>query len=225
MNISIQEYLIAIYRLQTDQEPVTTTDLAAHLGLAPASITGMLQRLHSLGLVEHTPYQGATLTLAGRGEALRLLRIHRLWELFLTEVLGISWDEVHAEAHRLEHATSDRLADRLEDFLAQPKVDPHGQLIPSREGQIPARQSLPLSQVAAGQTVTLVEVPDNNADLLRYLGDLGLYPGVSIQVIAVAPFEGPFTIRIGKNEQALGRELVAKLLVTRIDDPKEEKDE
>jgi DtxR family Mn-dependent transcriptional regulator len=221
MNISIQEYLLAIYRLQVEQDPVTTTDLAVHLGLAPASVTGMLQKLHSLGLVEHTPYQGARLTAAGQEEALRLLRIHRLWELFLTKVLGLSWDEVHAEAHRLEHATSDRLADRLENFLSQPKSDPHGQLIPSREGKLPSRHSLPLSEVTAGEMVALVEVPDSNAELLRYLGELGLYPGIIIQVLAVAPFKGPHTIRFGNNEQAIGWELAGKLLVTRMDDSTE----
>jgi DtxR family Mn-dependent transcriptional regulator len=214
ITISAQEYLQAIYRLRAGHDPVTTTELAAHLGVAPASVTGMVRRLHREGLVEHVPYQGVTLTAAGRHEALRLVRIHRLWELFLAEVLGISWDEVHAEAHRLEHATSDRLADRLAAFLDDPQTDPHGQRIPSREGALPERQSLPLSEVGAGERVTLIEVPDGNPELLRYLGDLALYPGAEIRVVDVAPFDGPLTIRVDEGEHVLGRRLAAQLLVT-----------
>jgi DtxR family Mn-dependent transcriptional regulator len=216
ITISAQEYLQAIYRLQVGQAPVSTTQLAAHLDVAPASVTGMIRRLHREGLVEHVPYQGVTLTAAGRHEALRLVRIHRLWEVFLAEVLGISWDEVHAEAHRLEHATSDHLADRLSAFLDDPQIDPHGQRIPSREGALPERQSLPLSEVGAGETVILTEVPDGDPELLRYLGDLALYPGAEIHVVDVAPFDGPLTVRLDEGERVLGRALAAQLLVAEI---------
>jgi DtxR family Mn-dependent transcriptional regulator len=224
-SISVQEYLQAIYRLQTGHTPVSTTELAAYLDVAPASVTGMFRQLHRQGLVEHVPYQGVTLTAAGREEALRLLRAHRLWELFLSEVLDVAWDEVHAEAHRREHATSERLADRLAEFLDQPQTDPHGQPIPSREGLLPSRDSFPLSQVGVGQAVTLAEVPDSDPELLRYLGDLALYPGAKIRVIAAAPFGGPLTIRLRESEQALGRELAARLLVTYAADTGEEQNE
>jgi DtxR family Mn-dependent transcriptional regulator len=132
---------------------------------------------------------------------------------------------VHAEAHRLEHATSERLADRLAEFLDQPQNDPHGQRIPSREGALPTRDSLPLSQVGVGQSVTLVEVPDGDAELLRYLGDLALYPGAEMEVVAKAPFGGPLTIRLGDSEQVLGRELAIQLLVTYRNDNEEELNE
>jgi DtxR family Mn-dependent transcriptional regulator len=221
-SISVQEYLQAIYRLQVEQSPVSTTELASHLNVAPASVTGMVRKLDRQGLVEYVPYQGVTLTPNGRQEALRLLRIHRLWELFLTEALGVPWVEVHAEAHRLEHATSDRLADRLAEFLDEPRIDPHGQRIPSREGILPPRDSLPLSRVDVGQVVTLAEVPDGDPELLRYLGELALYPGTEIEVVAVAPFNGPLTIRQAGGEQALGRELAAQLLVTYTTDNQEE---
>jgi DtxR family Mn-dependent transcriptional regulator len=225
ISISAQEYLQAIYRLQVDPSPVATTELAAYLKVAPASVTGMVRKLHRRGLVEHVPYQGVTLTPAGRQEALRLVRIHRLWELFLTKALGVSWDQVHAEAHRLEHATSERLADRLAEFLDQPETDPHGQRIPSREGALPTRDCLPLSQVGVGQSVTLVEVPDGDPELLRYLGDLALYPGAEIQVVAAAPFGGPLTIRLDEREQVLGRELATQLLVTHRNSNEEEHNE
>lgn len=213
ISVSMQEYLQAIYRLEAEQAPVSTNALATSLDLAPASVTGMVRKLHQQGLVNHMPYQGVTLTQEGRQEALRLIRIHRLWELFLSKVLGVSWDEVHHEAHRLEHATSDRLADRLEEFLHQPKTDPHGQRIPSRDGALPARESLPLSQVDVGRRVGLVEVPDGDPELLRYLAELGLYPGTKMRVAAMAPFNGPVIIQVGGSEQVLGRELASRLLV------------
>jgi DtxR family Mn-dependent transcriptional regulator len=220
----MQEYLRAIYQLQEERSPVGTTDLAAYMDLAPASVTGMIRKLHDQGLVEHVPYRGVTLAPAGRQEVLRLVRIHRLWELFLAEVMDLSWDEVHEEAHRLEYATSDRLADRLAEFLDQPQTDPHGQRIPSREGVLPPRSSLPLADVEAGQTVALVEVPDGNAELLRYLGDLELYPGAKIQVVAVGPFNGPFTIQVGESERILGRDLAGRLMVAYAHDNREEHD-
>jgi DtxR family Mn-dependent transcriptional regulator len=221
ISISMQEYLQAIYRLESEKAPVSTTALAESLELAPASITGMVRKLHQQGLVNHTPYQGVTLTQEGRQEALRLVRIHRLWELFLSEVLDVSWDKVHEEAHRLEHATSDRLADRLAEFLHQPKTDPHGQRIPSREGALPERDSLPLSQVDVGQQVSLVEVPDGDPELLRYLAQLGLYPGAEVRVVAVAPFNGPVTFQVADSEQVLGRELARRLLVIYREDKKD----
>jgi DtxR family Mn-dependent transcriptional regulator len=224
-SVSVQEYLQAIYRLQVGQSPVSTTELAATLDVAPASVTGMLRKLHRQGLVEHVPYQGVTLEPAGRREALRLLRIHRLWELFLTKVLGIAWDEVHQEANRLEHATSDRLADRLAEFLDQPQTDPHGQRIPSREGTLTFRECMPLSEASPGQTVTLVEVPDGNPEVLRYLGDLALYPGTELSLVAVAPFNGPMTLRVGNKEHVLGRELAGQLLVSSHEKKEEENHE
>jgi DtxR family Mn-dependent transcriptional regulator len=225
ISISMQEYLQAIYRLEIEQAPVSTNALAASLDLAPASVTGMVRKLHQQGLVHHMPYQGVRLTQEGRREALRLIRIHRLWELFLSEVLGVSWDQVHLEANRLEHATSDLLADRLAEFLHQPKTDPHGQRIPSREGALDARESLPLSGVKVGQRVNLVEVPDGDPELLRYLAELGLYPGVEVRMAAVAPFNGPVTIQVGDSERVLGRELASRLLVIYSEDGEDEKEE
>jgi len=212
-SISVQDYLQTIYRLQASESPVSTTAMAAQLGIAPASVTGMIRKLHRQGLVEHIPYHGVSLTDMGEQEALRLLRRHRLWELFLTEVLGLSWDEVHQEADRLEHATSERVADRLAEFLHEPEADPHGQQIPSRTGTLPPRSCLTLSDVETGQTVSVVEVPDDDPTVLRHLDDLGLHPGTEMDVIARAPGDGPLTVRIGEAEHALGHDLVNQLLV------------
>jgi DtxR family transcriptional regulator, Mn-dependent transcriptional regulator len=211
---SVEEYLQAVYRLQQDDAPVSTTALAAHLDVAPASVTGMVRQLDRHGLVDHVPYRGVTLTAAGRAHALRLLRIHRLWELFLTQTLGLPWDQVHREAHRLEHATSDRVADRLADFLDQPESDPHGQPIPSRDGTLPHRPAVPLNEAPIGNPATLVEVPDGDPELLRYLGELGLRPGTAIRVLAAEPFGGPLTLRVAGAERILGRAVAERLLVT-----------
>jgi DtxR family Mn-dependent transcriptional regulator len=137
-SISVEDYLLTIYRLQGDELPVSTTALAEHLEVAPPSVSGMLRRLGRAGLVNHEPYYGVVLTASGRQQALRLLRCHRLWELFLARVLGLPRDQVHAEAHRLEHATSDVVTERLAAFLGQPETDPHGQPIPTQQGTLPA---------------------------------------------------------------------------------------
>jgi DtxR family Mn-dependent transcriptional regulator len=136
-SISVEDYLLTIYRLQQDESPVSTTALAEYLEVAPPSVSGMLHKLDRAGLVSHERYRGAVLTPIGQEEALRLLRRHRLWELFLTRVLGFPQDEVHAEAHRLEHATSDVVTERLAAFLGHPDADPHGQPIPARQGTLP----------------------------------------------------------------------------------------
>ncbi len=212
--VSTEEYLLAIYRLQGAESAASTTELAVHLGVAPASVTGMVRRLERQGLVGHRPYRGVMLTLAGQRVALRLIRAHRLWELFLVRVLQMPWDEVHAEAHCLEHAMSDRLAARLAAFLNEPEYDPHGQPIPTPDGELPRRTAVPLSEVEAGQAVTLVEVPDGDPGLLRYLGDLHMYPGTPLKVVVSGPFGGPLTVQVGDAQHALARELARQLLVS-----------
>jgi DtxR family Mn-dependent transcriptional regulator len=202
-SISVQDYLLTIYRLQEANSPVGTTLLAARLGIAPASVTGMVRKLHRQGMLEHVPYRGVALTEAGEREALRLLRRHRLWELFLTEVLGLAWDEVHDEAHRLEHATSERVADKLAEFLRQPQTDPHGQQIPTRDGALPFRTSLPLAEVGRGRLVQIVEVPDDNPDLLRRLAEWGLVPGTWVMVMSEDSAQDGVRIRVGDQERVL----------------------
>lgn len=213
---SVQDYLQMIYRLQRLESPVSTTALAARLHVSPASVTGMLRKLHRQGLAEHVPYQGVLLTERGEAEALRVLRRHRLWELFLTDVLGLSWDEVHAEAHRLEHATSERVADRLAVFLNEPQVDPHGQLIPDRNGEVPPRTAAPLAKVPAGRRVLVVEVPDGDPQRLRRLGDLGIFPG---RILCTVESAGDlFSFDLDGQVHRLERTLADHILVREIDD-------
>jgi DtxR family Mn-dependent transcriptional regulator len=221
-SVSVQDYLLAIYRLQAAQPPASTTAVAARLGVAPASVTSMVRKLDREGLVDHVPYHGVVLTEAGEREALRLLRRHRLWELFLSKVLGLPWDEVHLEADRLEHATSDRVADLLAEFLHEPKSDPHGQRIPTRSGSLTARATRLLSEVEVGGTARIVEVPDDDPALLRHLGDLGLVPGVALQVVDRSTADGHLIVCLGSREHLLDQGVADRVLMNGIDPEQEE---
>ena len=219
---SVQDYLQAIYRLQEVETPVSTTALADRLDVAPPSVTGMVRKLQGTGFVEYVPYHGVVLTPAGEREALLLLRRHRLWELFLVEVLGLAWDEIHQEAHRLEHATSARVAEKLDEFLGRPEIDPHGQLIPSRDGTVPPRPRLTLWEVGIGCATTLIEVPDRDPALLRQLDHLDLHPGVDMRVISKMAPVGTLKICIGEAELTVDKSIAQQLLVTPADPGGEE---
>ncbi len=214
---AVEDYLKAIYQLADDGEPVGTSAIAERLGVAPGSVTGMLKRLGRQGLVEHERYQGASLTSRGRREAIRMIRRHRVLELFLVEVLGYTWDQVHEEAERLEHAASDELIDRMAGVLGDPEADPHGHPIPSSAGQLRAADLPKLDQLDEGERAVLRRVSDEDAEALRYLARLNLVPGTELEVLEHTPFRGPVRIRVGRREQMIGRELAARLCVERLD--------
>jgi DtxR family transcriptional regulator, Mn-dependent transcriptional regulator len=206
-SVSVQDYLQTIYRLQEEELRASTSALAGRLGVAPASVTGMIRKLHRDGLVDYAPYRGVVLTETGETAALRVLRRHRLWELFLTEVLDLPWDEVHVEAHRLEHATSERVAERLAAFMQQPEVDPHGQPIPAGDGRLPARQTVTLLQAKVGQQVQVVEVPDADAAMLRRLAVWQLVPGATVTVLERDEASGATRVRAGGENRLLDKAL------------------
>lgn len=217
---SVEDYLKAIYQIQEEQQgtPAATTTLAARLGVAGASVTGMLKRLASgePKLVEYERYRGAALTPAGLKTALEIIRHHRLLESYLNQMLGYTWDEVHAEAERLEHVISEEMEERMASAMGHPQADPHGDPIPDREGRVhlPAYQTL--AESPAGQAVEIRRVVDQEPGLLRYLSELGLVLFARIQVESQAPFNGPVSIRrLGPSETqlALGREMAEKILV------------
>jgi DtxR family Mn-dependent transcriptional regulator len=214
---SNEDYLKAIYELQHEQGQswATTTTLAQALGIAPASVTEMLKRLSVTDppLVQHKPYQGARLTPEGERAALALVRTHRLIEQFLVEALGYSWDEVHEEAHRLEHAISPRLAERIAEYLGHPDSDPHGDPIPGPGGELSLRHEVALSELAAGVLGHVTRVHSHDAELLRYLGELGIYPGVAVRVLEIAPFSGPVTVRIEDRLGIVGRAVAEQVKV------------
>lgn len=213
---AVEDYLKAVYEIQREQGEVTTTALAERLDVSPASVTGMVKKLAGMKLLTHEPYQGVTLTRAGLKIALEVIRHHRLVELYLTEALGVPWDQVHSEAEKWEHVLSEELEDRMDALLGHPTTDPHGAPIPSRDGTLTQPARLRLADMQAGQSAAVAEVSDHNPALLRYLGDLGLYPKVHVTVMAVAPFHGPLTIRMGEVEHSIGHEAAQHVYVTRI---------
>ena len=179
---SMQDYLKTIYQISQGASRVTTNALAEMLGVTAASVTGMLKKLADLKLVEYEPYQGVVLTLAGQKLALEVIRHHRLTELYLTEAMGFSWDRVHDEAERLEHAISEEFADKMSALLGDPQRDPHGSPIPSKDGVVASSSQVTLSGVAIGHTVRVERVNDEDAELLRELAGIGLLPGAIVKL-------------------------------------------
>jgi len=214
---SAEDYLKAIYRLTTAGEPAATSNLATSLDLAPASVSGMLRRLDEQGLVVHVPYRGVTLSREGRRIALRILRRHRLIEAYLVAHLGYTWDTVHTEAERLEHAVSDTLVERMAQVLGDPLEDPHGDPIPAADGSLTELVYVPLWDLEVGDSAEIRRVDTSDPERLRYLGVEGLTPGTRIRVAARAPFDGPVTVRVDRRDVVLGVELAAQVLCRRLE--------
>jgi DtxR family Mn-dependent transcriptional regulator len=191
-----EDYLKALYHLHGDQRPVPTRDLAQRLGISSPSVSEMVGRLTAQGLVEHDRYRGQQLTREGRKVALELVRHHRLLEMFLVQVLGYSWDEVHDEAESLEHVMSERMEQRIFELLGRPELDPHGHAIPSVSGKVRSLSERPLSECRAGEKVVVQGVSDEDSARLRELERRGLMPGTRIEVMKVSEFEGPIEVRI-----------------------------
>jgi DtxR family Mn-dependent transcriptional regulator len=173
----------------------------------------MVKKLADMRLVVYQPYYGLMLTEAGQKMALKVLRCHRLVELYLAQMLGLPWDRVHAEAEKWEHVLSEEMEERMDVLLGHPTTNPHGAPIPTRDGAIVQLARICLTDLKPGQSATIAEVSDHNPDLLRYLGDLGLYPGVRISVVTIAPLGGLITVRAGAVEHTLGREAANHIFV------------
>jgi DtxR family Mn-dependent transcriptional regulator len=204
---SVEDYLKAIYQLSPEGRPASTSDIANLLALSPPSVTGMVKRLSEHGLLDHVPYRGVLLTEEGRRAAIRMVRRHRLIEAYLVEYLGYSWDTVHEEAERLEHAVSDTLVERMAAALGNPSVDPHGDPIPAADGSIHELACIPLSDVPVGETVEIHRVHESQPERLRYIASLGLRPGVQVTVVDRQPFDDLVTIEVGAERHVIGREL------------------
>jgi DtxR family Mn-dependent transcriptional regulator len=205
--------LKALYHLGGDAQPVSTGALAQRLGISSASVIEMVDRLSGQGLVSHDRYRGQQLTADGRRAALELIRHHRLIEMFLVQVLGFGWDEVHEEAERLEHVISERMEERIFELLGRPDLDPHGHAIPSRDGTLPAVADRPLSECRAGEGVVVRSVSDSDPQRLRELEKRGIKPGVRLQVLAGTEYESPIEARIEKRRQAIPLGLAREIFV------------
>ena len=213
---AIEDYLKAIYKLQVRDSTVLTSVLASYLQVSPSAATGMIKKMAASNLVRHRPYQGVELTAPGEKIALEVIRHHRLVELYLTEALGVPWDKVHDEAEKWEHVLSEDLEDRIDAFLGYPKSDPHGAPIPDRDGKISDRDVRTLSELSTGDKAVIIEVCDEDAEILRYLGEAHLYPRTEVQVTSVTPFDELMTIRIDLGNYISSELVVGQKITTRI---------
>jgi DtxR family transcriptional regulator, Mn-dependent transcriptional regulator len=214
-SLTTENYVKVIYQTCSAQgeRAAGTGQIAASLGVSPGAVTSMLRTLNDSGLAEYTPYEGVKLTDQGLKLALRVVRRHRLIESFLVQTLGFSWDEVHAEAEELEHAVSDLLVDRIERFLGHPSVDPHGDPIPTADGEMPAAESTCLARWPVGPMFELVRVLDQSPDFLRYLSDRRLALGACGFLIQRQAEAEVITVRIGDLESTLSATAAEKILV------------
>jgi DtxR family Mn-dependent transcriptional regulator len=208
---AVQDYLKAIHGLGGGGDFVSPAKIAAALEVKAPSVTGMLKRLGDAGWIDYTPKSGARLTAEGRAEALRVIRRHRLVELFLTQVLKLDWSEVDAEAEALEHAISPRLEQALADYLGEPLEDPHGHPIPSSTGEMRHRELRRLSEFRAGDRVVIREAQDDNPARLRHWRDNGLVPGAAVHVLHYQPLDDLFEVEVGGRLVRLGSEGLAGL--------------
>ncbi len=214
---AVEDYAKAIYALQQREggDAVSTNAIAQRLGVTPASASGMVKRLCELGLVEHQPYHGVSLTEHGTRVALEVIRHHRLLELYLVKSLGVPWDRVHAEAEVLEHVLSEDLEELIAAKLGNPTHDPHGDPIPTRELTIEEGPSLSLQALEAGDRGTFVRVSDSDPEMLRFLSDRGIAPGDTFEVVEKQPFDGPLFVRFGADTHVLGGALARAMRVER----------
>lgn len=214
----VEDYLKAIYAIGGGTGAAATNDIAQRLDLAPASVSGMVRRLADQGLLAYERYHGVKLTESGRRAALRTLRRHRVIEAYLAEALGYPWDRVHDEAERLEHAASDELVDRMAATIGEPEVDPHGAPIPTRDGAVDETVYRSLAELGVGNAGVVVRVSDEDPEMLRYLGELAIVPGKRVTVKARAPYDGPITLTIARQELSIGPTLAAQVMVAPIAD-------
>ncbi|HVZ49883.1 MAG TPA: metal-dependent transcriptional regulator [Gemmatimonadaceae bacterium] len=229
LTVEAEDYLKAIYELgrrngtagaargaatsSVGDTPVGTTALAHTLGIAAASVSGMLQRLARQGLVKTARYRGTRLTPAGRTAALQLIRRHRVIESYLVTRLGYDWDDVHDEAERLEHAVSPDLIDRMARDLGNPTADPHGAPIPTADGEVDERRLGSLAALGAGDSARVLRMSDRDAGLLRYLADRGIRPGARVRVESREAFDGPIVLTVGRERQTMSPAAAAQVWV------------
>ena len=208
-----QDYLKIIFKLASNGKAVSTNAIAERLQISQASVTGMIKKLSDLKLVTHRPYYGVELTQTGQKIALEIIGHHRLLELYLAEALGYSWDKVHDEAEKLEHVISEEFEDKMAKILGNPTADPHGAPIPSKDGEMEERTLVPLTSAEAGQKVLVKQVSDSDPEMLRYLGEIGIYPEVKLHILEKAPFGGPLHVQVGEEKHHLGGTVTDNIMI------------
>ena len=212
----IENYLKNIYKIQTTEGKVSTSSLSERLQVSPASVSEMVKKLADEGSLTHTPYKGVELTDSGKMQALKVIRKHRLWEMFLVEVLHFGWAEIDEEAERFEHIMSDRMEDKIDEVLGFPSVDPHGDPIPSKHGTVKSIRAVPLIEVEEGTTVRIVRVDDANAELLQYASSIGISLNKKIAIRQRMKFDNSLIVKIGTKEITISSTLAANIFVESI---------
>ena len=226
---AVDDYLKAIFEIAGDEGRASTVSLAKRLTVAPASVTGMLRKLaeHQPPWVEYEKHRGARLSASGRLRALEVIRHHRLLELFLHDSLGYSWDEVHPEAEKLEHAISETFEDRIAKKLGDPEIDPHGHPIPRKDGTIPQRDEIPLLELPVGSEATVSRVSDSDPEILRYLFGMGIVPGAALVLSERGPFDGPLFLKVDEvpDVRAIGMRVAKQIHVVDGSESEEQEEE
>ena len=212
---TVENYLKAIFRLSREQDGrVSTTQIADHLGVKSSTVTDMIRKLEEQQWIEYTKYQGVELNVKGKNLALSIIRKHRLWEVFLVETLGFAWDEVHEIAEQLEHIESEKLVDRLDDFLGNPKVDPHGDPIPDKDGVMDGGEHRLLSALSVGEAATIVRVTQDEPSLLNFLSQQGLHLQTEIQVNSILDFDHSMIVQVDDRLVSVSSKVASHIYVS-----------
>ncbi|MDD5131263.1 MAG: metal-dependent transcriptional regulator [bacterium] len=212
-----EDYLETIFHLESEGKTPTTQDIAQHLKISPASVSENLKKLAKEELVKHSPYKGVALTLKGKNIAVDVVRRHRLAERFLVDKLGLKWEKVHEEAHKIEHGISKVVGNKLYEVLGKPKTCPHGNPLPDAKGHIKEERSYPLNTLQKNDKAKIVKITDEDPKLLCYLATLGLMPKMKIRIEEKAPFDGPIMVRIGEATYALGKKIAESIWVKKYE--------
>lgn len=212
----IENYIKNIYKLQSHEGKVTTSSLSKNLNISPASVSEMIKKLAEEGTLTHTPYKGVVLTEEGERLALRILRKHRLWEMFLVEVLKFRWDEIDEEAERFEHIMSDKMEEKIDHVLGHPLIDPHGDPIPTKQGEIICSMSYPLIEATEGTNVRVLRVSDADSELLQYVSSIGITLHKEIRVKQKMKFDNSLLIVVNNKEINISPKIAQSIFVENV---------
>jgi DtxR family Mn-dependent transcriptional regulator len=216
-NISKEDYLSVIYKSSDSNGEIKANQIAEKLNVSGAAVTDMLRKLSKEGYVDYKRYKGIKLTYSGEEYARNMVRRHRIWEVFLHQIVGLPWDKVHGEAENLEHSSSDELIDRLDKMLDFPEFDPHGDPIPDRNGKMPNSNSgVPLSTIEPGNIVRVNRVPDFDSSFLQYISKIGIELNKEITVLDTLEFDHSVSIRVDKKETSISSKVAANIFVTEV---------
>lgn len=215
LSFTEENYLKAVYHLSDDgTKSVLTNELAEAMNTKAASVTDMIKKLSAKAMISYEKYYGVNITTKGKTEALLVIRKHRLWETFLVQKLGFTWDEVHEVAEQLEHIHSTPLINKLDEFLGFPKVDPHGDPIPDSKGRLKVRPQVPLDQLQHGYDGVIMAVKDSDSNLLKFLDKIGAHPGKKIKILSKEEYDGSLEVLIESNKAFLSKEVSKNILVS-----------